>query len=135
MSPPTAGDTCAERWKIDAEDSQRSQVKPASRMTPSWTPLIRSTRSGQVRTCGKGHPGTTRSRTKQKAKTARMVVSTVGYSDCLHAGLQDLTPLPLLLFSLVWFFQQRSELCDQVTVRSIKRSLGNPRVALKVFEH
>ena len=78
----------------DAEDSQRSQLTPASRMTPSWTPLISSTRRGQVRTSGNGQPGTMRSRTKQKANAAMMVVSTVDYSDWLHAGLQDLTPEP-----------------------------------------
>jgi hypothetical protein len=42
--------------------------------------LISSTRNGQVRTWGKRHPGITRSKTKQNAKTAKIVVSIMNHS-------------------------------------------------------
>lgn len=87
ISPPTEGETCSESVNTDTEDSHRSHVIPASMMTPSCTPLISKTRRGHVRTRGNGHPGMARSRAKQKANTAMIVMSTEYHPPLKHTAL------------------------------------------------
>src|SRR5262245_16831340 len=75
IRPPTAGETCDDRWNSDADENQRSHVRPPSRTTPSCTPLTSSTLKGHVLTRGKVQPGIARSSRKQNANTQKIVVS------------------------------------------------------------